>query len=119
LATRIQLEALYTMNIYYFNTIEHDLNTSIYYLACALNWLLSISFTDCDCLGEIAEDGVIAYIQQEQAEWTANEEGPWKKEWLEAYNASHILSILGLVMALVSVSIVKRLELITVFPFLR
>ncbi len=112
LATRIQLEALNTQNIYYFNTIEHDLNTAIYYLTCALNWLLFKYFTNCDCTGEVAADGMINEIYHEQADWLADEEGPWEAAWLAKYEMSNMISIFGLVMALISVSVVKKLELL-------
>ncbi len=112
LATRIQLEALNTQFIYYFNTIEHDLNTSIYYLACALNWVLKEYFVNCDCTGEVAEDEMIQYIYQEQADWVANEEGPWRTAWLVKYEMSNMISMFGLVMALIAVSVVKRLDIL-------
>lgn len=37
----------------YFNTLEHNLNTAIYYCALALNWVLdNVDYTDCLCSGE-------------------------------------------------------------------
>lgn len=112
LSTRIQLEAANTQYIYYFNAIEYGLSTPIYYLACALNWILNENFVNCDCTGEVGENGIINYIYQEQADWVANEEGPWKTAWLVKYEMSNMISMFGLVMALIAVSVVKRLDIL-------
>lgn len=97
----------------YFNSIEHGLNTCVYYIAAALNFLLATNFQSCDCTGEIGEDGIIQYIYQEQADWVPHDEGPWKKEWLDNYNLSNIVTMMGLMMALVAVSVSKKLSLLT------
>jgi len=96
--------------MFYFNSIEHGLNTCVYYIAAALNFLLATNFQSCDCTGEIGEDGIMHYIQQQEAEWVANADGPWTKEWLVKYELANIMSLFGLVMALITVSVVNRIE---------
>lgn len=76
--------------------------------------LLFQNFVDCDCTGEIAEDGIIDYIYQEQAYWVANEDGPWERAWLAKYEMSNMMSMFGLVMALISISVVKRLDILII-----
>ena len=102
------------MWVEYFLTIEHNLNAAVYYLASAINFLLYQNFVDCDCTGEVAEDGIIDYIQHEQADWVANEEGPWTTAWLVKYDLSNMISIFGLVMALIAVSVVKKLDILII-----
>ncbi|MHA1106061.1 MAG: hypothetical protein ACTSPN_10140 [Promethearchaeota archaeon] len=79
-----------------------------------MNWLIKWYYTDCSCTGEVAEDGIMEYYYNEQAEWLTNEQGPWQTEWLIKYELSQFMSMFGIVMALVAVSVVKRLDIVVV-----
>ena len=111
-ATRAFLEGQHLSWANYFWTIEHDLNACVYYLACALNWVLNENFVNCDCTGEVGNDGLMEYYTQAEADWVANEEGVWEAGWLVKYQLANIMSMFGLVMALIAVSVVKRLDLL-------
>ena len=79
-----------------------------------MNYLLYTSYIGDDCTGEIGEDGLLNFIYQEQADWVANEEGPWETAWLAKYEMSNIISMFGLVMALISVSVAKKLDVLLI-----
>jgi len=50
--------------------------------------------------------------RQEQVDWVVKEECPWETAWLTKYETSNMISMFGLVMALNSISVVKRLDIV-------
>lgn len=98
----------------YFNTIDHVLNSGIYYTACALNWLIRQYFIGDDCSGELGEDGVMEYIKQQEADWIAEEQAVWEQAWMGQYEMAKVMTVYGLLISLVAIVVASKIDLI--FP---
>jgi hypothetical protein len=109
---RIKMEKQKSDWYEFFWTIEHNLNTCIYYIATALNFLLAEAFTSCDCTGELGDNKIIQEIHQEHADWVEQFEGPWTRAWLEEYNLSSVVTMTSLLLGLVAVAVSKKLSLL-------
>ncbi len=97
----------------YFDTLEHNLNTAIYFCACALNYYASQS-PICDCSGEVAEDGLMEYYKQQQADWLSQEQG-WEQAWTTKFEIANIMAVFGVIMSLLALAVVKQIDIIVPF----
>jgi hypothetical protein len=89
----------------YFDTLEHNLNTAIYYSAVALNYL--IGNQGCDCSGGQGEDGSMQRVKEpmgDRLDKTLTDENSIQLDLFDFMGA------FGVVMTLAAISVVKKLN---------
>lgn len=96
---------------FYFDTIEHILNTGVYYTACAINTMLSIYYIGDDCSGVIGEDGAMEHIKHQDAEWLGDKQSEWEQAWLNQYEMAKAMTIYGLLISLIAIVVVSKIDL--------
>jgi hypothetical protein len=92
----------------YFNTLEHNLNTAIYYCATTLNYILdNVDYTDCGCSGQNPPPEQQPYPPEKDAVKDSVKDGV--KNALDEFQGLLFFNLIGLTSSVLALTLSSKL----------